>query len=529
MADERRRAPGHATTPGAVVLRARAAGLPSPTMPLKEGSAPAPRAPGVRALLLLAGGLLAIHAAFWVGPFGVLDLYDYASNGEHLWLEGRWDMHSEAAGEPRFSRFSIGLPIISAPFVYAGQFLEWLSGGVIARRWAVATIPPLALVAGCLLLERIALLLGRTPSAARWAAIILGVSGGALYYTRCYYVEPVVGAWALFALYAFLRARASAGRRRWLALCGLGAGLGLMCHYANLALFAGLGLACALSCWLQAAPTRRLGDLAALAAVPVVVVLAVMGMNWHCYGGPLRVGYVTYVDTATVMIPLRLDRNLLGLGKLLLGAPWLALGTLALWHARRAPAPWRQCALGVLLAIALQQLFWLSFSEYYRSPLRYELPLLMLSAVALPALAESLQARAPQRGLPYATLVLVALGVASFLSGNNDFDPPFVNDPEDPMFPGQVTFAGWYARALPFHRRADYQFMADGFDPTYSYPLTPLGGVQLGVLALLVGGGALLLVRAWRLARAADADPAADDPAAADPAAATAERSPASG
>jgi hypothetical protein len=277
-----------------------------------------------------------------------------------------------------------------------------------------------------------------------------------------------------------------------------------MCHYANLALIAGLGLGFAVAAWRQAEPTRRAGDLLALAAAPLVVGAAVMGMNWHAFGSPLRTGYADYVDTGTVMIPAKLGRNLSGLAKLMLGAPWLVVGAAALWRARTARAPWRGCALSVLLAIALQQLFWLSFTDYYRSPLRYELPLLMVAAVALPALAEGADARWPKRGLGYATLVLVLLGVASFLSGNNDFHPPFVNDPEDPMYPGQVTFAGWYARALPFHRRPDYQFMADGFDPTYCYPLTPVGAIQLGVLILLLTGGGLMMARSWMQARAAD-------------------------
>jgi hypothetical protein len=32
-------------------------------------------------------GLLMVYAAFWVGPLGVLDLYEYAENAEHLWLD----------------------------------------------------------------------------------------------------------------------------------------------------------------------------------------------------------------------------------------------------------------------------------------------------------------------------------------------------------------------------------------------------------------------------------------------------------
>jgi hypothetical protein len=464
----------------------------------------APRSSPRRAVLLLAGGLLAIHAAFWVGPFGVLDLYEYAGSAEHLWLDGRWDMHSEDPDQARFSRFSIGLPILSAPFVYAGQLVEWLSHGAVGRRWVMATFPPLALVGGCLLLERIALLLGRTRSAARWSAIILGVSGGALYYTRCFYVEPVAGALALFSVYAFLRSRDTSRRRRWLLLCGTGAGLSLMCHYANLVLIAGLGLGYAVAVWRQAEPGRRAGDLLTLVTAPLVVGAAVMGMNWHAFGSPLRTGYAEYVNTGTVMIPTRPLRNLTALAKLLLGAPWLILGAVVLWRARAAHAPWRGYALCLLLTLAAQQLFWLSFSFYYYSPLRYELPMLMVAAVVLPVIAEGARARWPQRGLGYATLVLVLLGVACFLSGNNDFHPPFVNDPEDPMFPGQVTFAGWYAHGLPFRQRPDYQFMADGFDPTYSYPLTPVGATQLGVLILLLAGGTLLLTRAWLQARAAD-------------------------
>jgi hypothetical protein len=290
--------------------------------------------------------------------------------------------------------------------------------------------------------------------------------------------------------------------------------LSLMCHYDNLALISGLGLGYAVACWRQAEPARRLGDLLTLAAVPLIVGVAVMGMNWHAFGNPLRTGYSNYMDVGRVLIPARLGRNIGGLATIILGAPWLALGALALWRAFSTRAPWRACALAVLLAMVMQQLFWLSFSDYYRSPLRYELPLLMVAAVALPALADGWEARWPRRGLGYATLLMVPLGAASFLHGNNDFYPPFINDPDDPMFPGQVTFAGWYARALPYHLHPDYLFTADGFDPAYAYPLTPVGAVQLCTLILLVGGGALLLARAWSQARTADRVAAASTDAA---------------
>jgi|GEM_PF-2490344 4-amino-4-deoxy-L-arabinose transferase-like glycosyltransferase len=444
-------------------------------------------------------GLLMVYAAFWVGPLGVLDLYEYAENAEHLWLDLRWDMHRTPPDSP-YSRFSIGLPILSGPFVYAGELVQWLSGGAVGRRWVMATISPLAMAAACLLLERIALMLGHAPSMARWSAIILGVSGAALFYTRFFFVEPVVGLFALGSIAALLQAEAGRSRPAWLFACGVSAGLALMCHYADLFLVAGLGLVYAYATMRRSSGSQRWRDLMQLAAGPIAIGALIMGMNWHNFGNPLRTGYSNFEENAQFFGFMRLWRNLKALGLITAGAPWLVACLILAWRGRAVPGPWKWCASALLLAVALQQLFWLTFKYYSWSPLRYEMPLLMVAAVGLPALACAVSQRWPRRGMVYVTLVLMLAGVASFLGGNHDFHPPLVNDQEDPMYPGQVTIGTWYARRAPFHLGRDYMLHADGIEVGFVYPLTPVGPAQLTILSTLLTLAALLIRRSYALA-----------------------------
>jgi hypothetical protein len=467
--------------------------------------------------MLLVIGLITIYAAFWVGPLGVLDLYEYAENAEHLWLDLRWDMHRTDPGIPTYSRFAMGLPIVSGPFVYAGQALEWLSQGAIGRRWVMATISPLAMVAACLVLERIALLLGYGWAASRWAAVMLGLSAAALFYTRFLFVEPVLGLFALASLYAFLRASEDAQRRRWLAWCGVFCASALLCHYAYLFLIAGLGIVYAMATYRQARPGRWQGDLTALAMAPLIAGALILGMSWHQYGNPLHTGYSDYEPLSSILGHVRFRRNATALGITLLGAPWLVAVLVVLWRARIEHPPWRWCALAVLAGLVLQQSFWLAFKYYCWSPLRYDVALVMVAAIGLPACAVYLARRWPRRGLAYATLVMLVCATGSFLGGNNDFHKPFVNDPEDILFPDQVTTATWYADRGPYHVRPDYMISADGYDMTFVYPLSPVRWPQWATLATLVSVGGLLLWLSFSAARSGAPGPAGSPAAALPP------------
>lgn len=460
-----------------------------------------PHQPAPRGRFALAIGLLVIYAAFWVGPFGVLDLYEYAENAEHLWLDLRWDMHRNDSGPRTYSRFSIGLPLISGPFVYAGQMLEWASDGVIGRRWVMATMQPLAMAGACLLLEHIALLIGFGLKAARWSAIILGVSAAGLFYTRFYFVEPVLGLFALASVYAFLRADDPGTRRTWLWWCGSCAGAALLCHYAYLFLIAGLGLAYAVAVVRTSPLERRFGDLMALAGGPVIAGLMIMGMNWHNFGNPLRTGYSDYEPISQVLGHIKWGRNCSALATTLLGTPWVIMAMIALWRSRATHTRWAIIATAILAALMLQQAFWMAFKYYYYSPLRYDVALVMIAAIGLPACAIHLMRRWPRRGLTYASLVLVTLAVGAFLGGNNDFHPPFVNDPDDLLFPGHYTTATWYADRGPYQVRNDYLVSADGTDITFVYPLTPVGARQLIILALLLCAGSALIAKSWAATR----------------------------
>jgi hypothetical protein len=455
-----------------------------------------------RGTIWLVAGLLLIHAAFWVGPFGVLDLYEYAQNAESLWLDLRWDMRlpQAAPGDPPFSRFSIGLPILSGPFVYAGQLVEWLSGGHVGRRWIMTMFPPLALVAACVLLERIGLLLGQAPRVSRWAAIILGLSGASLYYTRLYHVEPVVGLMALLSVYGFLRSGSDPShRRRWLLVCGTGAGLAVMCHYANAPLIACLGLTFLVASWRRARPDERAGDLVVLAVVPAVVALMIMGMNWHCFGNPLRTGYSDYDNgVAHVLSERSWSRNVLALGKVLAGAPWVLVVAALFARHRRATGDLRWCAIAALAGLAAQAAFWMAFKYYWWSPLRYDVPWIMVAAIGLPLLGTELVRRWPLRGLAYATLILLALALSTFL-GTFDFDRPFMNDTADPLYPGRTTAAIWYTWHAGYVAAPGYIFGHPPSDDWYVYPLVPLEAWHLAVLLTMVGAGSALL---WRSQRA---------------------------
>ncbi|MBA3939328.1 MAG: hypothetical protein H0X38_17905, partial [Planctomycetes bacterium] len=125
-----------------------------PTASLALPGAPAPW----RSDVMLFAGTLLVLLAWFVGPFGVYDLYEYAQDAEALWLGGRWDMRLEHLG-PRgevYSRFSIGLPILSGPFVLLGAGLERLSGGAFPQRWLMALMSPLASAGAAVALAGIA-------------------------------------------------------------------------------------------------------------------------------------------------------------------------------------------------------------------------------------------------------------------------------------------------------------------------------------------------------------------------------------
>ncbi len=459
-----------------------------------------------RSDVLLFAGTLLVLLAWFVGPFGVYDLYEYAQDAESLWLDGRWDMRLEHLG-PRgevYSRFSIGLPILSGPFVLLGAGLEWLSGGAFHHRWLMALMSPLATAGAAVALAGIARALRLPRSAGTWGGLVLVLSGSGLYYSRLFYVEPVVGLLALLGLWAVALALAD-GRTplRLALLAGFAFGMAAMCHNANAP---GMGVLSAGAAWVlwrgSRAGWRAAGLLLGAAALPMAGVLA---MNWHRFGGPLVSGYTYYDDGCNALTLASLPHNLRGLAIVVLGVPWLPCAIAALVACGRTPTcAWRRVALAVLAALAAQECLWLAFKCTWWSPLRYHVAFIMLAGVGLPPLAVTIARRWPQRGLTYATLAVVVSGLLCLIT-TKDFCRPLQNDPEDPLYPGQVTTAAWYAAPGAYRFQDNYTFSVAGLDETAYYPQVPLGLREAAIMGALIAGGALLLRRAWLQAHAADA------------------------
>ncbi len=429
-------------------------------------------------------GLMLVFGAFWVGPHGYRDLHEYLDNAERLWLTGSMRLPAPLPNGSRYYRYPVGLAIVSGPFVWAGAVLQRISNGWITRRGVIALMIPLAGIAACVLLFRIALCLGLSPTAALWGSAVFGVGSPLLNYTRMFYAEVVVVMFLLLAAWACLRSIAASTQTRfWLLLTGAGLAGATACHYAIVFLAAGFyaGVAWSIVSNRSPCPGMRIRHVARLSAVPVLAGAALLAMNWSRYGHPLATGYEAYHKEYAFGLSF-VPQNLRPLLYLFLLVPWIVPAVVAAIPVVRRVRP---LALGLLPALVAQELFWLSYSRISDWLVRYHVANLAFLAIGLPCLAERVHGYWPKRGLIYTGIVILLVNTCIFLHGF-DWCPPLVTDISDASGGTVVYFPTWY-KVAPVH---DGRF--------HQYPQTAGGTAQFAVLGLLLIAGAYCFSRAAR-------------------------------
>ncbi|MCK6488753.1 MAG: hypothetical protein L6R48_10575 [Planctomycetes bacterium] len=428
-------------------------------------------APGGRAWAL-ALGLLSFHLALWIGPFGYKDLFEYATITEQLWRHGTF-----ALTDGEQSRFCWGFPVLCLPWQALGAGFETLTGADEASRWFLAAFPLLATIACSLL---VLLAPGQADRRDRHlAALLLGLSAPALYYSRMLHLEPVTG----LALMAGTLLGARQGPATSLA-AGACLGMALSCHFAYAPGVAVLGLGCA---WLRWSRGDRLAALALLGILGAISLLT-PAINAMRYGSPWSDGYSRGEQVGWQAA--ELWRNLPWLGLVLAATPWLLPTLLGTW--RRFP----QGAI-IGLACCCQTLAWLGTWQFSSFPLRYLMAWTMLAGLLLPEALHRL------RSLPRWGAVILRWGVlacllatALVLAGWQE-SRPFIIDHNHVLYPGQLLTNVWYvAKDPPYLHGNPYQW----FHPQLGEVLTPYCPLTwsglCAALALVASGlGLVLLAR----------------------------------
>ena len=368
-------------------------------------------------------GSLLVMLSIWAGPHGYYDLRQLLNDTEGLWLHGDLS-HPGQPGEPRRSNFwPIGLPLLSGPLVYVGTALEFVSFGLIGRRWIIALIIPLLAAGAVVLLFEIGRLLKVGPRAAFWSAALMLVGSQALSFTRLYYYETAVLFCCLLAVWAFLHAERANDKRRpyWLLAAGGGLAGVTLCQYGNVwtsaCLMAFLGGALLVRA--PAPPAVRLRRLGMLALLPLVGAAGLLGLNYARHGH-LFAFEMTRAAQDHFLFSFTLTAVAWQIGYLkswLLWTPWLAAGIVS-WYLLYARH--RALALGVVAAFVTQTGFWLSFGWFADYYLRYMNPLVGLCALGLLAGCAFVQERLNWRWLEYGGLALVLYNLYSVVLNNYD-------------------------------------------------------------------------------------------------------------
>lgn len=454
-----------------------------------------------RLAVYLFAGLLLAFLAVWKGDGGYRDLREYLDNAERLWLKG--DLSEprgpgeSADAPPRYNRFSLGLPILSAPLVYLGALAERLTDGAVPRRMVAALIVPLLGALAGVLVYLLGRIWNQSHAACLWAAVIFTLGSPLLSYTRLYYAEVGLLAMLLLAWWLFLRAQRDAAGTGAMGvlLTGMALACAALCHYANVLLCAGVGCGMTVALLLEKPRpvAQRLLRAGLLSLMPLLALAGLLALNAARYGHPLRTGYHEYHEkqAAAVFALQYLWPNLEFAVGFLLRVPWLlpALG-LGLAGLRHAGALWA-LYFGLAAGAMLQWCFWLSFSCLSIFWLRYQVPLLIAAVPGLLALAVALEGRWKIRGLVYGGLALAAWNLAGLLRGDDGSQPLFWA-PD-----GALHAYVWYMR--PFEI---------GMPEALGTPVSIFQFIMFLALAL---AGCAVLFMAMRLARQADA--AAEIPA----------------
>jgi hypothetical protein len=448
----------------------------------------------------LFAGLLLCYLAVWKGDGGYQDLREYLDNAERMWLRGDLSeppAPGEAPDAPkRYNRFSLGLPFLSGPFVYAGALLERVSSGAIGTRAVAAFAVPVYGALACVVLLALGASAGLSARTSLWAAIVFGLGSPFLSYARLYYAEVGLAFCLFLGLWAHVRGRQTAERAGigWALLSGAGLSGAFACHYTSVILVAcvWLGLATTLLLEKNLPVAKRLAQLAAFSAGPFMVGVSLLCINYAHYGSPFHTGYDPYHGPESDK--LFLLRNIPGHLPLwfewIARVPW-ALPALAIWISRPSNAAdsggltKHALRAGVLAAFCLQLIFWLEFYHFHTFWLRYLSPLAALAAPGLLFVGETLARRWSARGLAYAAVLLLAWNLFGFVRGD-DGSLSFFIAPD-----GKLYAYVWYMQ--PFETGK-----AEGFG-------TPAGHMQAAIFVIFAGAGIAALVLAIRRAQQNDA------------------------
>src|SRR5437868_2648025 len=90
--------------------------------------------------LFLFAGIFAGFLAVYKGDGGYRDLQCYLDDAQHLWL--RADLRVlKADGTFGYNRFVLGLPFVSAPLVWIGHLLAFVSPAINERSIIALAVP----------------------------------------------------------------------------------------------------------------------------------------------------------------------------------------------------------------------------------------------------------------------------------------------------------------------------------------------------------------------------------------------------
>jgi len=424
--------------------------------------------------ICLFGGVLLIFLAFFSGDGGYMDVREYLDDAQRLWL--KWDLRLSKV-PPVYSRYALGLPFVSGPFVWAGQLLSLATGGAVHARGVTALVVPVLGAGAAAAFFFWSISQGSSARVACWAAMLLAFSTPLFTYTQHFHTEVLVLCCVLMAVWSFAQARRT-GKGAWLLAAGLALGLMPMSHYSSAPTAGAFGVSMiAIVLMERGTWSERWKHVGLLAVGPMIAAMALLGTNYVRYGMFFTTGYhIYFAPTAGQFMRVEyIPQNLKVLAGWLLRTPWLApamamTGSMY-WRDRTAWLP-------IALAVAVQTFFWLCYRDLYLMTNRYLLPMTGLWALGLPLLGQRLERRFSTRGLVYSLVPFLMIGFAGFM--RDDGIRAFYTDP---VSGGMRCFA-WY--------------MQPQTHPTQFG--TPCGPVQWLVLFALLAGGVTLIVRAWRIA-----------------------------
>jgi len=475
------------------------------TQPSTHTPAPAPSPERRAKLAWLFLGALLIFLSIWKGPGGYSDLGEYLDDAERLWTRG--DMASpdpddyvevedpddpeNVIQKPRYNRYAVGLAVVSGPLVVAGDHLEAWTGREGLRRQVAAFTVPLLGAFAVVLAYLLGWELGFHARVCHWGAIVFAFGTPFLSYTRQFFTEIAITVFVLLALYAFLRSARSKTRSfAWLLLAGAGLGAAVGCHYGNVWITAVLWFAFSSSILFPATKNLLSGErvpddqrlfpsalrVFALTLGPALVLAGLLWLNDTRYGHPLDTGYYKY-DVENQIAPAFMLHNFRYAGLWLLRIPWIVL---ALFFGRKLFARSPALAAGLLVALAVQDLFWMNYQLLGYFPYRYQQSLAALCVPGLFYLGHAILARWPKQGLWFSGVFFVAWNLVFVFSGDDTKSKPFLHDPKTSEWLAYV----WYMTPFP-------RGVMDGYG-------TALRGTQVTVFLFLVVIGLELLWLAGR-------------------------------